>query len=356
MLIGVEFFVLRARNRPVRLNDAVTDISCGIGDQTIGLFLKSFALLPYTYLVEHASLFELSTRDAWVWVFGVLSVDFFYYLYHRACHRVNLGWATHAIHHQSEAYNLSVALRQPWFSIFFAWVFYLPLALLGLPVEVYVTTFAFNLLYQFWIHTETINKLGWFEYVFNTPSHHRVHHGTNPKYIDKNYAGIFIIWDRMFGTFQEEEETPLYGTLKPLRSWNPVWANVSPWANLVTRMRSFPKIKDKVWVWFAAPEWTPDGPFDTHAAFNGSDRGYDADINRSWHGYIVANLAFAAVLVGLVLTYENQVTLTHKILAAITLFWTVVVWGQLFEGHKQVWRFEIARIGFIVASTCYLTI
>jgi alkylglycerol monooxygenase len=354
ILIGIEYFVLKRQKREVRLNDAVTDISCGVGDQMLSVFLKSLALFPYAYVVEHGALMEMSTSNPWVWVFGVFAVDLFYYLYHRVCHRVNLGWATHSVHHQSEAYNLSVALRQPWFSIVYSWVFYIPLAVIGLPLEVYVTTFAFNLLYQFWIHTETIDKMGWFEYLFNTPSHHRVHHGTNPKYIDKNYAGIFIIWDRMFGTFELEEETPLYGTLKPLNSWNPFWANVSPWVSLAQRTAQYSSFTDKVKVWFAPPEWTPDGPFDTEAAFNGPDRGYDRDEARGWHGYIAVNLTIAAVIIGAVLTFENQVSMLVKVGAAIVMFWTVIGWGQMFEGHRLAWRLEIGRIVLVLGLTTAL--
>jgi len=148
---------------------------------------------------------------------------------------MNVGWATHIAHHQSEEYNLSVALRQGVFQGFFFNFFYLPLAFLGFPPVVYIVCSQINTIYQFWIHTRTVGKLGFLERFMHTPSHHRVHHGRDAKYIDRNHAGVFIIWDKMFGTFQEEEEEPNYGLVSPLQSWNPVWGQVHYFAKLARR-------------------------------------------------------------------------------------------------------------------------
>ena len=179
----------------------------------------------------------------WVAAIGLLfGVDFCFYWFHRIAHEYAAPWATHVVHHQSEEYNLAVALRQSAFEGCFAWVFYLPLAVIGFPPIWYVSMKAINLLYQFWIHTEAIDRLGPLEWVMNTPSHHRVHHARNPKYLDKNYAGMFIIWDRMFGTFQPEEEQPVYGITKPLQSWNPLWANLAAWVELFEDAWHAPRI------------------------------------------------------------------------------------------------------------------
>ena len=356
LFIGIEYVILWKQNRQVRLNDAVTDLSCSIGDQMLGVFLKPIALFPYIYVVENFAIFQFETSNIWVWVIGAVAVDFFYYFYHRLCHRLNIGWATHVVHHQSEEYNLSVALRQPWFSMVYSWVVYMPLAFIGLPFEVYAITFAFNLLYQFWIHTETIGKLGPIEWIFNTPSHHRVHHGTNPEYVDKNYAGIFIIWDRMFGTFEEEKAQALYGTLKPLRSWNAAWANVEPWINLSKRSLSLQSWWHKLYVWFAPPEWTPEGPFDTRAAFDGPDRGYDMDAAKGNHLYIVIHLSIAAILVGLVLTFEQRLDWTIKGGTVVFLIWTVFAWGAMFEGKPYAKWLEVSRLAFLCTFTTWLVL
>ena len=202
VLIALEVLALKEKNKQFRLNDAVTDLACGLGDRICSVCVKSVIVLPYVFLYNHLRLTELPTTSVWTWVVGMLGVDLAYYAFHRFSHRVNLGWASHVVHHQSEEYNLCVALRQPWFARTIGWVFYLPLAVIGIPLEVYVTAYALNLVYQFWIHTEVIDRLGPLELVLNTPSHHRVHHGTNPIYVDRNYGGILIIWDRLFGTFQ----------------------------------------------------------------------------------------------------------------------------------------------------------
>src|SRR5690606_31238042 len=151
--------------------------------------------------------------------------DFAYYWWHRASHRISFLWAAHVVHHQSEDYNLAVALRQAWFTSLSSWVLNLPLAFLGVPPLVYGVCAALNTLYQFWIHTRLVGKLGPLEWVLNTPSHHRVHHGIDAPYLDTNYGGVFIVFDRLFGTFVEETHEPRYGTLDPIRSFDPVWAN-----------------------------------------------------------------------------------------------------------------------------------
>ena len=174
-------------------------------------------------------------------------------------HTVNAPWAGHVVHHSSEDYNLAVALRQGTFQGVFSWVFYLPLAILGYPPAWFAAMASFDTLYQFWIHTRAIGKLGPLELVFNTPSHHRVHHARNPKYLDKNYAGTLIIWDRMFGTFQPEEEEPVYGLTKPLNSWNPLWANLHVSRDLFNDAWLAPRMVDKLRIWFMPPGWRPEG-------------------------------------------------------------------------------------------------
>ena len=160
--------------------------------------------MGYLYLFKHYAIFDIS-NSFFNYALLFIGIDFFYYWFHRLAHEVSLFWGTHIVHHQSEDYNLSVALRQSSFQGFIAMFFYLPLAIIGFNPIAFVTINAFQTLYQFWIHTKTINKMPrWFEFVFNTPSHHRVHHGRNPKYIDKNHGGTLIIFDRLFGSFQAE--------------------------------------------------------------------------------------------------------------------------------------------------------
>ena len=207
LLIAVELVAARLLEKDVyRLSDSVSDLSCGILDQIVGVFLKTALFAGYVAVYDHFRLFSLPNDSVAAWVACFLGVDLFYYCSHRFSHEVNAGWATHIVHHQSEELNLAVALRQSAFGQIYTWIFYLPLALLGFPPLMFLTLNAANTLYQFWVHTRLIGKLGPMEWVFNTPSHHRVHHARNPQYIDKNHAGTLIVWDRLFGTFAEEKE------------------------------------------------------------------------------------------------------------------------------------------------------
>ncbi len=163
-------------------------------------------------------------------------------------HERNILWAAHSVHHQSEDYNLSTALRQTSTGFLLSWIFYLPMAVVGVPLLVFVSVAALNLLYQFWVHTRHIPKLGWFEWFFVTPSNHRAHHAQNALYMDRNYGGVFIIWDRLFGSFQEEDdnEPVIFGVTTPLASWNPIWANVQFYAQLWADARRAESTWDKL--------------------------------------------------------------------------------------------------------------
>ena len=259
LLIGFEFIVLRLKkHKSYRLKDAMTNINCGVVSQITGAFLLVTLFSAYTLIEEKFGFFNIPI--VW-WAFPLAFVffDFMYYWAHRLSHEINLFWGGHSVHHQSEEYNLSVALRQSSTQILWTFLFYLPLALAGIDPIVFITSQGLNLVYQFWIHTESIKKMPrWFEFIFNTPSHHRVHHARNPKYIDKNHAGTLIIWDRLFKTFEKEDELPHYGITKPLKSWNPVWANFAHYSAILSDLKRVPSVKDKVRLLFKKPGWKPE--------------------------------------------------------------------------------------------------
>jgi len=349
LLMAVEVVVSRVQRRRVyRFNDTIADLTCGMGDQLIGLVVKAATLAIYVAVFNAYSLTEWPIDAAWTWAVGIVGVDLAYYAYHRFSHLVNLGWATHVVHHQSEEYNLAVALRQPWFAQVYGWVFYVPFAVLGLPPFVYATSYALNLIYQFWIHTRLIDRLGPLEWVMNTPSHHRVHHGTDPEYVDKNYAGIFIIWDRMFGTFVEENHEPTYGTLKPLRSWNPLWANVGPIVALVVGSANLDRWSDKIRLWCAPPGWTPDGV--EHPDFPSAGRGYDADGPRGLHPYVFSHLAPVSVATGLVIAFDRIAPAVWLAGAAIYIAWTGLGWAGMFERRGWALPMEISRLATLTIT------
>ncbi|MDY7539262.1 sterol desaturase family protein [Undibacterium sp. 5I1] len=260
LLIAIEFIVARRRQRHLyRINDAINSLSLGVMSQIIGVFLKVLAIGIYAWVAQHFALFDLSDNSVWVWVSGLLLYDFLYYWLHRMGHETNLLWAAHVVHHQSESYNLTTALRQTSSGALFGWIFYLPMAVLGFPVHVFIIIALIDLLYQFWIHTEQIDKMGWFDRVFVSPSNHRAHHGVNDLYLDKNYGGILILWDRLFGTFIEEQDAHpvVFGTRSPLRSWNPLWANVEVYKAVASDAWHTQNWWDKCRIWFMPPGWRP---------------------------------------------------------------------------------------------------
>lgn len=262
LLIALEFAVGWARGRNTyRLADAVSSISLGMLSQTSAVFTALLRIGLYTLLFEHAALWR---NDAfWTspagWLLALLAYDFCYYWNHRLGHEVGVLWAAHVVHHQSQDYNLSTALRQPSSYALLSWLFYVPMALAGVPPLVFVVVGLIDLLYQFWVHTEQVGRLGWFDRWFCSPSNHRVHHAVNDRYLDKNYGGILIVWDRLFGTFEDEDarERCVYGTRGLLNSWDPLWANAQVYAGLAHDSWHARRWADKLRVWLKPPGWRP---------------------------------------------------------------------------------------------------
>lgn len=349
VLIGVELLVERFTHQKLyRLPDAISNLSCGITSQLSGLFLKVFGIGVYQLLFEKLAFFTLDNTTWWYWITLILLVDFAYYWAHRMSHEVNLFWGGHVVHHQSEEYNLSVALRQSSLQVVWTFAFNLPIALLGFKTLDFVLVAAFNTLYQFWIHTETIGKFPrWIEFIFNTPSHHRVHHGRNPKYIDKNHAGSLIIWDRLFGTFQEEQERPAYGITKPLNSWNAVWANMSHYAQMANDLKRIPLWRDKVKYLFMKPGWLPDYLGGYRAAPDVDAAGvvkYDTPSPLSLNLYVLFQYILCLVATALFLFNESKFSLVEQGFITAFITFTVVNCGVLFEQRKWVKWAEWLRI------------
>ena len=260
LLIGIELLADRWRGmNSYRTADSLNSLSAGVLSTTSGLLTKVVGLLTYGFAWQHLALFELSSDSLWTWLLAFVFYDFCYYWNHRLGHERNLLWAAHSVHHQSEEYNLTTALRQTSTGFLFGWVFYLPIAVAGVPPLVFLTVGALNLLYQFWVHTRHVPKLGGFEWVFITPSNHRVHHAQNPVYMDRNYGGVFILWDRLFGTFQEEldDEPVIFGVTTPLASWNPLWANLQFYVQLWRDAARADSWWDKLRIWFMRTGWRP---------------------------------------------------------------------------------------------------
>lgn len=248
--------------------DTLVSLAFGLGSTVAGALLGGFALALFIKTYDYR-LFDFGAEwwaVWWAWPVCFVLDDLKYYWVHRAGHRIRWMWASHVNHHSSQHYNLSTALRQTWTGMFtFGFLFALPLVLLGFHPAMIAICGGFNLIYQFWIHTEAIRRMpAWFEAVMNTPSHHRVHHATNPRYLDTNYAGVFIVWDRMFGTFTPEvDDEPIrYGIVKQLGSFNLLWAVFHEWIGMIADIVRAPW-KHKLSYLLREPGWSHDGSRET---------------------------------------------------------------------------------------------
>lgn len=350
----------RAGVQAYRFADAITDLSCGVGNQVMALLFGAALLGAYAALYDRFTLVRFEDGSPWPWVIGIVGVDFLYYWWHRFSHEVNVLWAAHVVHHQSEDYNLAVALRQALFTSFTSVPFYLPLVFLGVPAPVYAASIALSLVYQFFIHTELVRRLpAPIEYVMNTPSHHRVHHATNPEYLDRNYAAIFIVWDRLFGTFEPERAPCVYGTTKPFESFNPIWANLAYFGDLARVMRRRHGLVAKVGVLFERPGWNPAKgrvelpPFTPREAY----RKFDVEPpSRGVKVWVALQFAIAGVaLTGLLLVAADLSPL-QLYAAGACLFAATLAWGGLLERRAWGRMLEGARVAASVAVVAWIVL
>ncbi len=351
ILIGIELALSRVLERDsYRLNDSIGDLSCGVLQQLGGVFLKTALFAGYAFLYAGYRLFEIPMDGAWAWVVCYLGHDFLYYWFHRASHEVNAGWAAHVVHHQSEEYNLAVALRQGAFQPAISWIFYLPLAVLGFPPAMFLAVSSFDTLYQFWIHTRLVGRLGPLEWVLNTPSHHRVHHARNPRYIDRNHGGTLIVWDRMFGTFAREEDEPVYGITRPLASFNPLWANVHYWAEMWDVARRARRPLDRLRVLWMRPGWRPrdlGGPVGPTEVDRASYVKFDVPLGRAVKLYVLGHFALVLVATTLYLRQSDALAAEARVAGAAAVVWSLSSLGGLLDRRPWALPLEAARLALL---------
>lgn len=360
LMIFVEWWLGRRKAQKIyRLNDTIVNLNLGIGSQVFNILTKGFIFLIIIYVYQNWSFFKIPFTW-WSFMVCLVLFDFIYYWVHRWSHEWNYLWGAHVVHHQSEEYNLSVALRQPWFHHLIAFVFFLPVPLLGFdPICIGVVSITVTL-YQFWIHTKVIDRMPkWFEFVFNSPTHHRVHHAVNKKYIDKNHAAVFIVWDRIFGTFQAEEEEVVYGTTSQFTSFNTVKANVGFYVwmwNSIKGASWWQKIKMLV----ARPGWTPEGPKPIELIENVDlqRKKFNPSVPKGFTIYAV--LQFVLLLWGTYAYLNNfdVMPLIQKILFASLIIFSTVIIGGVLELKKWVFFAEYARlmiVGFSINTLYYFS-
>ena len=341
-----------------RSNDAINSLSAGALSTTFGYFTRFVSLAIWGFVVSELAIFHIDR--AWfdtspsgiaLWVLAALAYDLCYYWNHRLGHEMSVLWAAHAVHHQSEDYNLSTALRQSGSSFLFSWIFYVPLFLLGFPLDVIITVGAVNLIYQFWVHTQFIGRIGWLDYVLVTPSNHRVHHAQNAIYIDRNYGGMLILWDRLFDTFQDEldEEPVVYGVRKPLANWNPFWANLQVYDYLLFDARRTRRWRDKIGVWFRRTGWRPADVAEQYPKQTSDIQAfekYDPAISSTRRTYVKAQFI---VVLGLVLFIADVFASGGPVLLPCLALWAqLYTLGILNDGRPYAARFELLRLLVVV--------
>jgi alkylglycerol monooxygenase len=343
--IFIEARVARARKVSVyRLGDALADMGCGISQQLAGMFTTVALALGLVYLYDHHRFFTLPSWAAWLLAF--VGIDFVYYWWHRLSHEVNFLWAAHGVHHQSEDYNLAVALRQSVFTSSMFFPFLAVLVFLGVPPLQIGVVASLNNLYQFWIHTELIGKLGPLEKVINTPSLHRVHHAINPKYLDRNHGGTFMLWDHLFGTYQREEEQCVYGMTKPLGSYNPLWAQVDGYWKLIALARHAPGPIEALKVFVKSPAWRapwfPD-PALPAVELRTQQHKYDPQVSPRARRWALAQFTLLVLATFSLLMWGGALAVGVKLGAAVLIYLTLVNIAALLEGRRWARSFELAR-------------
>ena len=363
--IAIPFFILAMlvelaygawkQHQTYRLNDAVASLMMGSLSQLMGVLRLSFSAVVITSAVELAGVVPWQATAWWHWVAAFIAYDFCYYWKHRCGHEWRIMWASHSAHHQSEEYNLSTALRQTS-TDYIGFVFYLPMYLAGTPVYVMISVGTLNLVYQFWVHTQHVDRMGMLDYLLVTPSNHRVHHAKNPRYIDKNYGGFLIVWDRLFGTFCDEQrdEKPIYGITHGLRSWNPIWANAVVWWDTLILAVKAPRWRDKISVWFKGPGWFPQGLEPSREDPLGWHEHYDPQAPQSSKAYV-----FAQYLVltgaGFALIASQAELAQPALVANFALIAGSMYVASLWLEHRQ-YRFwaDGARAGLMLSAGLWM--
>lgn len=354
VLIALELWIDRKRGTHYyRLNDAIASMSLGVISRTHRLIIFAVGAYVVSHWLPKMTLVNWEQHQILAWVIAFIGYDLTYYWNHRINHEINCLWAGHVVHHQSEDYNLSTALRQTSGG-FFDWIFAIPLYMTGIPIDIIVACAGFNLLYQFWVHTQHIDKCGWMEKWFVTPSHHRVHHAQNPLYWDRNYGGVFIIWDKIFNSFQEErKDTPIiYGVSRALHTMNPLKANLQVWWHLLRDAIHCNSIWDKFRIWFMPTGWRPAGMEDKFPFVKpnlDSFEKYNPPIDKSMQAYALFQFS-AGLITGFYFIFHfANLDIELKLLGWLFVTLPLISTGYLLDRGSLRWeilRYAVSVVGF----------
>jgi sterol desaturase/sphingolipid hydroxylase (fatty acid hydroxylase superfamily) len=343
----------------VRTLDMISSLSSGVTNSTKDVLGLSVAIISYSWLVEHLTVYQV--QSSWMlYIIAFLALDFAGYWVHRLAHTVNFFWNNHIVHHSSEEFNLACALRQSISVYFRIYAFLLiPAAIFGVPQQVISVVAPLHLFAQFWYHTRHINKMGWLEYVIVTPAHHRVHHAINPEYLDKNYGQIFIFWDRMFGTFQEElaEIPAVYGVTRPVRTWNPIKINFMHLWLLAKDAWHTQSWKDKLRVWIMPLGWRPADVIEKYPVTKIEDvyhfEKYDTPAPKGMLVYLWIQLFCLLLLVSYLFGNVASIGLTYMMYYGLFVFAQVYALTEFMDRNPRALIYELVKNMICVGGILY---
>lgn len=353
VFMAMEFLIARKKKLPYfNLHNSIANISIGVAERLLDVLVTGLFFFFYDFLQKNYGLFQIKDSIL-VWVLLLLCTDLIWYWYHRFAHEINLFWAVHIVHHQSEDFNYTVSARITVLQAIVRTGFWSVLPLLGFPAHMITTMLLVHGLYPFFIHTQVIGKLGVLEYILVTPSHHRVHHASNEKYLDKNYGDVFIIWDKLFGTFQKEEEKPVYGLTKPLKSYSFLWQHFHYFIELAIAMKQKKGFWNKLKVIFARPDAVDPSVRETAEQLlhvRKTETVVDKPLNR----YVVWQMAITVTVLFLFILFREKLNLQSEIAIVSFILLTLVNCGAIMEQKRWIFYLEFGRI--IVLASALLAV
>ena len=359
LVLFEKWYGWRKGNDTVRTMDMISSLSSGVTNSTKDVLGLSIAIISYSWMVEHLTIYKV--QSSWLlYVIAFLALDFAGYWVHRLAHTVNFFWNNHIVHHSSEEFNLACALRQSISVYFRIYAFLLiPAALFGVPQQVIAVVAPLHLFAQFWYHTQHINKMGWLEYIIVTPAHHRVHHAINPEYLDKNYGQVFIFWDRMFGTFQEESPAipAVYGVTRPVRTWNPIKINFMHLWLLMQDAWHTKSWKDKLRVWLMPLGWRPADVVEKYPVYKIEDvyhfEKYDTPAPKGMIIYLWIQLFCLLLIVSYLFGNVASIGLTNMMYYGLFIFAQVYALTEFMDRNPRALIYEVVKNMICVGGILY---
>jgi alkylglycerol monooxygenase len=338
--------------------DTITNLGTGIGNQCINIGVVFFILKFYNWLFQFA---PWQVEATWYNLLILLVLqDFVFYWFHRIGHSINVFWAAHMPHHSSEEFNLSVGIRASFTQrlfqfLFFDWVF----VLVGFSPDMVYAMAGVHLFIAYWHHTQLIKSMGWFQKIFVSPSHHRVHHGVNSQYLDKNFSEFLIIWDKMFGTYEPEVEEVCYGLTSPPRTWDPIFINIQFWKQLIEDAIAAPKWIDKIIIWFMPLGWRPRGlkpypPKEELGYTLKEQKKYVSKYFKHLKPYIIVQLVFSILYLYAIINLQFGISPVDRVILSIGIFFMIISWGGLLNAHKWSVYLETFRLFFMGIAIFYV--